>query len=205
MYKEILSKEQFELLDFLKEFKKKFYLVGGTAIALHIGHRRSIDFDLFTPKLLDLKTISDKFYSNKISISRIFIRTKEQFTLNCNSVQITFFNYPYNIEHNISFENYLNLPTLLDLAAMKAFALGKRSKWKDYVDIYFILKYHHRLDEIIEKAKELYSDHFSAKLFRGQLTFFDDINYDEEVIYLDAPVDTDVIKKFLIDAATEKF
>ena len=50
MHKEILTKEQVELLPLLKEFKGKFYLVGGTAIALHIGHRRSIDFDLFSEK-----------------------------------------------------------------------------------------------------------------------------------------------------------
>ena len=44
MHKEVLSKEQIELLTFVKQFQKEFYLVGGTAIALQIGHRRSIDF-----------------------------------------------------------------------------------------------------------------------------------------------------------------
>ena len=47
MHKEILSENQIELLTLVKQFKRDFYLVGGTAIALHIGHRRSIDFDLF--------------------------------------------------------------------------------------------------------------------------------------------------------------
>ncbi len=47
MYLEILTKEQIELLPLLKTFKQEFFLVGGTAIALHIGHRRSVDFDLF--------------------------------------------------------------------------------------------------------------------------------------------------------------
>ena len=59
MHKEILSKEQFDLLPFIKLFSKDFYLVGGTAVALHIGHRRSIDFDLFTDKLR-IKAISIK-------------------------------------------------------------------------------------------------------------------------------------------------
>ena len=45
MHKEVLSKEQIELLTFVKQFQKEFYLVGGTAIALQIGHRLSIDFD----------------------------------------------------------------------------------------------------------------------------------------------------------------
>ena len=47
MHKEIFNPNQIQLLPLVKQFKKEFYLVGGTAIALHIGHRRSIDFDLF--------------------------------------------------------------------------------------------------------------------------------------------------------------
>lgn len=48
MHLEILNKEQHDLLPFIKKYIKSYYLVGGTAIALHIGHRRSIDYDLFT-------------------------------------------------------------------------------------------------------------------------------------------------------------
>lgn len=47
MHKEILNKDQLDLLPLVKLFKSEFYLVGETAIALHLGHRRSIDFDLF--------------------------------------------------------------------------------------------------------------------------------------------------------------
>ncbi|GIW64180.1 MAG: hypothetical protein KatS3mg092_0113 [Patescibacteria group bacterium] len=50
MFKNILTEEQIKLLPLIKLFSKNFYLVGGTAIALQIGHRRSIDFDLFTEK-----------------------------------------------------------------------------------------------------------------------------------------------------------
>jgi hypothetical protein len=53
MHKEILTKEQLELLALIKSFAKDFYLVGGTAIALYIGHRHSIDFDLFIHKNFD--------------------------------------------------------------------------------------------------------------------------------------------------------
>ena len=205
MFREILTKEQTELLNFIKEFKRSFYLVGGTAIALQLGHRRSIDFDLFSPKPLNLKLISDKFYKKNIKIGRIFLRTQEQYTLNSNSVQITFFHYPYNIPHEIKFENYLTMPALLDLAAMKAFALGRRAKWKDYVDLYFIIKYYHPIGEITNRAEMLFNEEFSAKLFRSQISYFEDIDYEEEVIYLNKPVDKDEIKKYLVDAATEKF
>ena len=52
------------------------------------------------------------------------------------SVKFTFFEYPFPIEVDCKFEDIIKLPDLLNLAAMKAFALGRRSKWKDYVDIY---------------------------------------------------------------------
>ncbi len=47
MYLNILSSKQKELLPFINSFSKEYYMVGGTAIALQIGHRESIDFDLF--------------------------------------------------------------------------------------------------------------------------------------------------------------
>ena len=60
MHKEILNTDQIELLALVKEYKREFYLVGGTAIALHIGHRRSIDFDLFKNGIIRHKTIISK-------------------------------------------------------------------------------------------------------------------------------------------------
>lgn len=48
MHIEILNSDQAELLPYLKSFNRSFYMVGGTAIALHLGHRQSIDFDLFS-------------------------------------------------------------------------------------------------------------------------------------------------------------
>ena len=57
MHLEILTERQRELLPFVAQFKHSFYLVGGTAIALHIGHRRSIDFDLFTATKLNKTSV----------------------------------------------------------------------------------------------------------------------------------------------------
>ena len=55
MHDEVLTKEQKDILPLIAEFKKEFYLVGGTAIALQIGHRYSIDFDLFSFKEIKRK------------------------------------------------------------------------------------------------------------------------------------------------------
>ena len=60
MHPEILNEQQMQLLPLLSKFKKEFYMVGGSAIALHIGHRLSIDFDLFKNGTIKPKNIIDK-------------------------------------------------------------------------------------------------------------------------------------------------
>lgn len=61
------------------------------------------------------------------------------------------------------------MPDLISLAAMKAYSLGRRSKWKDYVDLYFIIKGYFSVREISEKAREIFGGGFNERLFREQL------------------------------------
>jgi hypothetical protein len=202
MHLEILSKEQTDLLPFIKLFRKTFYLVGGTAIALHLGHRRSIDFDLFTYKKLQKSSIKKKINESKLSISRIFEDIDQAHYL-INQVKTTFFSFPYPVPHESKLDNIIELPSLLELAAMKAFALNRRAKWKDYVDLYFILQEHYSIQEISQKASEIFGQEFNEKLFREQLAFHKDINYSERVEYIVSAPDEEEIKAFLIDKAAD--
>ncbi len=204
MHHEILSRQQSELIPYLKEFRRSFYMVGGTAIALHIGHRRSIDFDFFTTAKLNKLKIKSKLELVPFIKKSVF-EDYDQLHLLVNNVKITFFSYPYNIEHPIKIPSFVTMPTLLSLAAMKAFALGRRAKWKDYVDLYFILKDYYTIEEVAEETTRIFGQLFSEKLFREQLTFHDDIDYSEPVEFLIPPVHDDEIKNFLIDKATDLF
>ncbi len=183
MHKEILTQAQVGLLPVLKKFKDDFGLVGGTAIALHIGHRESIDFDMFSPGEFDNAKIRRRLASAGKKPDTIIRDEAGQFTLITDGVHMTFFEYPFPIEYSESFEDWLRLPTLLTLGAMKAFALGRRSKWKDYVDLYFIMSNHHSLEDISRKAEDLFGREYNAKLFREQISYFDDVSYKEEVVY----------------------
>lgn len=202
MHKEILNSNQLELLPLVKKFKREFYLVGGTAIALHIGHRRSIDFDLFKSNRLVINRIM-----NKINLSdhtyNITRRVEEQLNLTINNVKFTFFEYPYPIEIDCVFEDIVKLPDLLNLAAMKAFALGRRSKWKDYVDLYYIIKDHYSVKQIIEKSNNIFGQLFSEKLFRAQMSYFDDIDFSEAIEYLVKKPSDKEVKGFLTDIAMD--
>ena len=202
MHKEILSENQLELLPLVKRFKREYYLVGGTAIALHLGHRRSIDFDLFKFSTLRPKNIVAEIsaFDFPYTITR---RVTEQMNLAIHDVKFTFYQYPFKIEAKVKFHDYLRLPELIDLAAMKAYALGRRSRWKDYVDLFFILKNHFSVEQISQRACVIYDQMFSEKLFRAQLSFFKDIDYSEPIDYLVSPVPEEEIKEFLINVATD--
>ena len=136
MHPDILTKEQKELIPLIRQFKREFYLVGGTAIALQMGHRRSIDFDLFKLSNLNASKTLKKITAAKVPYV-ITRRVSEQINLVMNTVKITFFQYPYAIEANMDFEKSIRMPDLLTLAAMKAYALGRRAKWKDYIDLHY--------------------------------------------------------------------
>jgi predicted DNA-binding protein YlxM (UPF0122 family) len=205
MHKEILSKEQIELLPLVAGFKREFYLVGGTAIALHIGHRRSIDFDLFKFSSLHHKKIVSKIssFNYQYVITR---NVAEQLNINIHNVKFTFYEFPFEIISSCNFENVLKLPDLHTLAAIKAYALGRRSKWKDYIDLYYILKNYFSIQEIAEKANIVFKELFSEKLFRAQLCFFNDIDYNEELEFMDGfSVSEETVKNYLIEIATSPF
>ena len=199
MHKKILTKKQAEILPLLELFSKDFGLVGGTAIALYIGHRRSIDFDLFTNKEFKNQDILNRI-SKSFKIEMVVVNSPGELTVIVKGVRFTFFYDLHKIDFSKKLDNVIKIPDLLMLAAMKAFTLGMRAKWKDHVDLYFILKGYYDLNRIIKKAQKIFGSEFNEKLFRSQLAYFKDIDYREEIIYLKGyEVDNKIIKRELIN------
>ena len=195
MHKEVLTKKQEKLIPFLKNTFKDFGLVRGTAIALHLGHRQSIDFDLFSNKEFDNSKVRRMILKNNKKIEHIYIDQRDEYTVLIDDVKFTFLYYPFKIDF---LKEEIKMPDLLTLAAMKAYALGRRNKWKDYVDLYFILKDSYPLEDIIKRAEEIFKNEFNDKVFKTQLAYFEDIDYSEEVIFQKGfKVNQDIIKKEL--------
>ena len=139
MHPEILTEKHLAILPYLKGFNRKFYLVGGTAIALYLGHRQSIDYDLFCEKPFAKSYVYSRL--NKVPFRKIkLLEDVDQIHFIIHEVKMTFFHFPYSIPHDQKINEFISSPSLLTLAAMKAFTLGRRAKWKDYVDMYFILR-----------------------------------------------------------------
>ena len=174
------------------------------AIALHRGHRESIDFDLFELANLRKNDIYKKISKSKVSY-QLGYENFEQLNLILNQVKFTFFHFPHKIPTTSEIKATIKMPDLLTLGAMKAFALGRRAKWKDYVDLYFIIKDYHSFQQIADVASELFGNQFSEKLFKIQLGYFKAINYDEEVTYLiPNPPSEQEIQDFLINVSIEE-
>jgi len=195
---EILTKEQEELLPLVKMFSSEFGLVGGTAIALQLGHRESIDFDLFKNGNINILKIR-KRVSEVFHIENVRVEEPEEYTITVNGVRLTFLNYPFNIKYTEKLEHTIKIPDILTLGAMKAFALGKRAKWKDYVDLYFIFR-KHSLEEVTQKSAQIFGNEFNGKLFREQLSYYEDIDYTEQIVFMPkSSVSNEEIKKNLTE------
>ena len=202
MHPNILTPEQVRLLPLLQKFSSDFYLVGGTSLALQYGHRRSIDFDLFSSKPFSNKLIRQKIRA-KHHINTVHIESVGEFTMIIDQIKTTFFHFDYPIAHPEWFDKYVSMPDDLTIGAMKAFAMGQRNKWKDYADLYFIFK-HHSLQEVVDKAEELFGiGEFNSRLFREQLAYHKDISYREEIEWMPGfETPKEKILSSLIDIAT---
>ena len=137
--------------------------------------------------------------------NKLLSEDTDQLHLMVNSVKVTFFQFPYSIEHPLLLDSIITLPSLLTLASMKAFALGRRAKWKDYVDLYFILKDHFSIVEISAECENNFPSHYSEKLFREQLAFHKDIDFSEPIEYVGTPIPENEIKDLLTEKAIDLY
>ncbi len=169
----ILPEKQVELYELLKSVNwlKDFYLAGGTGLALHIGHRQSIDFDFFTSSDID-----NNILDSKLSKIGVFIRTYEdRNTLygELNDVKVSFIKYDYPLLEELASDAYFHIAGLKDIASMKLSAILSRGSKKDFIDLFFLLK-SYSLKEILgfygEKFKQ--SD-YEYSLLRSLLYFKD--------------------------------
>lgn len=203
IHEHVLTESQLALAEGLLPHFPEFYLAGGTALALLIGHRRSLDFDLALPGPISPFSIERRLHAAGFAVQRTMTATTDELSILVAGVKITFFTFPFAVPHDIIWGRAgINLPGTEELAAMKAYALGRRSKWKDYVDLYFLLKTHLDMEALIAKANILFTGHFNARLFREQLCYFADMDFSEEVEYLCTSPSTEEIQAFLTEAAT---
>jgi len=121
-----------------KTYLKQFTLVGGTALSLQIGHRKSVDLDLFTTEDFETNDIIP-LLTNDYELKIIFQNPK---TLICsiNNIKVDFIRFKYKIIRSLVLIDNLRLMSVDDIAAMKLDAITGRGKKKDFFDLYYLLK-----------------------------------------------------------------
>lgn len=162
-------------------FLDKYVLVGGSALTLHLCHRKSEDLDFFTYEdKLDFKEILE--YIKRFEKKEILNQTNEQIDLLLDGVKVTFFNAKWSFLK--PFENQkLNIASIEQIAAMKVNVLFLRAKYRDYYDLYFLAKESMSLKNIF-KASEHIVEGVTYKMFAVALLYIEDIE-DDNITYLE--------------------
>jgi len=156
-------------------------LVGGSAIALYIGHRHSIDIDLFG--LIEHHDIV--LLLNELGFDSFFIdlNIRNIKHLRINNVKVDIVNYNYKWIEPAVEANGLRIAGLKDISAMKLNAITGRGSKKDFIDLYFLLK-KFSLKEMLEFYKEKYPSN-SLFMVVKSLSYFEDAEKNDMPLMLE--------------------
>lgn len=187
-------------ISFLKKYG--MYLAGGTALALHWGHRTSQDLDFYTKKHFDAEVIHEGFRKNfkreKIS-EPDFAEDTLKFRLNI--TDLSFFRYNYPLIRPLNLWESAELASPEDIIAMKVEAIITRGLKRDFVDIYFAIK-KYGVKKIIEFYKEKYPHAYNEYKCILALTYFEDAEKREQGrkrVYIYSGIAWPEIKKFIAE------
>ncbi len=195
LYKSTVNESTFKLLKDLQSIDEfsKLRLVGGTALALLIGHRISVDLDLFGKIDFDSQLFNN---FNKVQVIK---ESKNINIFEINDVKVDIVNYSYPwLDSELSIDN-IRLASLKDIAAMKIAAVIGRGSKKDFVDLFFLLK-EFGFSEIISFYEQKYPD-ASIYLALKSLVYFDDADNDPPLnMLINTPWQSvkDIIRKEVI-------
>ena len=176
-----------------------FFLAGGSALALHLGHRISIDLDFFSPSAYSMPELINHLQL----LGHLSIESQSADTLvgELNNVKASFFTYPYPmIEETVACEG-VQLASLLDIALMKIAAIGQRGTRRDFIDLYFLCQQGFTLAGLLERMPQKFPNvtYPSYHLLRA-LAYFDDADRDEMAKML-KPAEWETIRDFFSSEA----
>ena len=184
---EVLTPESKTVFPKLAAFKGDFYLAGGTALALQMGHRVSVDFDLFSPNPIK-KTLLKKVEELYDAPLELLVNNSRELTLLAGRVKHTFLHYPFPLVLPLEKADPLDLLSAREILATKAYTIGRRGSFKDYIDLYVGLSERvASLPDIMALAREKYGEAFNDRLFLEQLLYLDDVA-EEAVVMLLRPI-----------------
>jgi len=176
-----------ELLELLRKIMRtsqfdEFLLVGGTSLALQMGHRNSIDIDLFGNREINEELFTKIL--NDFGTFEVFKRNKNILITSINGVKTDFVNYQYPLLKKPLIIDNIRMASKEDIAAMKLNAISGRGSKKDFMDLFFLLK-EFTLNEMIDFYLQKYFDGSKFMVVKS-LSYFADADLDQTpTTYLD--------------------
>jgi len=180
-----VNNELLELLNHLMndEVFKDFALVGGTALALQLGHRVSIDIDLFGNTELEPLKILDAL--NTLDAVQQIKKNQNIMILSINGIKVDLVNYKYPWIGNLDIVQNIRFASLSDIAAMKLNAIAGRGSVKDFIDLFVLLRIF-SLRDMLNFYNRKYQDGSEFMVLKS-LTFFEDADKEElPQLFIDA-------------------
>lgn len=203
LYTETIEGGTLELLRNLQSevLLSSFNLVGGTSLALRMGHRKSVDLDLFTKDDFDLQELRELLV-NKYNLRVSYEKGK---TLKgfINNVKIDLIKYDYPQVCSVETIEGIRFESIPDVIAMKLSAIcDNGSRMKDFIDIAF-LSSKYSFDDMLK----FYSTKFPASnqmMLAKALVYFADIDFNEDIVMLKYDFNWDKIAKRLNDMTLQR-
>ena len=200
MFEQTVSQRLLLALEKLSGFDSvagQFYLAGGTALSLLIGHRKSEDIDLFTFEKFDVEKITNVLLQHSGTVKETANQTVHG-TLN--DAKVSFLYYPYPLVADSEKKEWIykiKLASMQDIACMKLLAISQRGEKKDFYDLYEILKSVSMTALRMLLEKKYGAGKFNLYAVVRSLTYFDDAETSPAPESLNNTKWTDVKKFFL--------
>lgn len=178
-----------------------FRLVGGTSLALQLGHRLSIDLDLFSYQSPVPGNIQSVLMQHGMKVENISLSERIKI-LKIDGIKVDFVDYPYNwLNNTLLFEN-IRLASMEDIAAMKLSAITNRGTKKDFVDIYYLLS-HISLQEMLRLYHQKYPEASDFLLYKS-LIYFEDAEL-EPMPKMLQPLSWEEVKSRIVEISEKEF
>lgn len=180
-----------------KPYLATFCLVGGTSLSLQIGHRKSIDLDLFSEAEFDSAKLLEDVAQD---FGQIEVLTKVKGTLltRIQGVKVDFLRFNYPMIRPVRTDGNIRLYTPEDIAPMKLDAIAGRGKKKDFYDVYFLLE-KMTLEEMLVLHHEKFKLSTTFHILKS-LTYFEDADEDDQPILIKKRVTWPQVKKKILAA-----
>lgn len=183
MHIEILSDAQRRALTSLDNplAGTDFYLAGGTALSLQVGHRRSVDFDWFIARLEDPEALFQRLKSFKIDFQVQSVSLETAY-LTIEGVQISFIGYDYPmLGKKVSLPGFgIQMASIDDIACMKLSAIASRGSRKDFVDLHYLIRNFDPIENYLQLYMKKYRERDIGHVVR-RLGYFADAEAEPEI------------------------